>query len=162
MDTAIIHSQTLKDQKRFRIKVGVFLALIENDRVLLLRRYNTGIADGRHVLPMGGLDDGETLTQAIIREAQEEVNLTIQPDKLNVVHVMHRLHHLPNGDSFPQMDVFFTPQSYVGVIQNMEPHKCDELKFYPINDLPSTIEPFIKQALECILAGQFYSEIGWD
>ncbi len=154
-------SQVLKEAKRFKLKVGVFLVLLENNMVLLSRRYNTGIADGQHVLPMGGLEEGETLTQALIREAKEEANLDVQSDKLRVVHVMHRLHHLPNGDSFPQIDVFFIPCSYDGVIQNMEPHKCDELKFYPLNDLPCTIEPFIKQALLCIQTNQFYSEIGW-
>ena len=51
----------LKEVKRFRLKVGVFLVLIENNKVLLSRRYNTGIADGQHVLPMGGLEEGETL-----------------------------------------------------------------------------------------------------
>lgn len=151
----------LKEAKRFKLKVGVFLVLVENNRVLLSRRYNTGIADGQHVLPMGGLEEGETATQALIREAKEEVNLDLRAEGLRVAHVMHRLHHLPNGDFFPQVDLFFIPRSYEGVIQNREPHKCDELEFYPLNDLPSTIEPFIKQALDCIQAHQFYSEIGW-
>jgi ubiquinone/menaquinone biosynthesis C-methylase UbiE/ADP-ribose pyrophosphatase YjhB (NUDIX family) len=155
-------TKLLKDIKRFKLKAGVFLVLIQNNQVLLSRRYNTGIADGQHVLPMGGLEEGETLTQAIIREAKEEVNLTLQPETLQVVHLMHRLHHLPNGDSFPQIDVFFSTQAYEGTPpQNMEPHKCDEVKFYPLNDLPSTLEPFIQQALRCIQKKQFYSEIGW-
>ncbi len=150
-----------KEAKRFKIKVGVLLVLIEDSKVLLSRRYNTGIADGRHVFPMGGLEEGETVTQAIIREAKEEINLTLQPGALQVAHVMHRLHHLPNGDTFPQVDVFFTSQCYEGSIQNLEPHKCDEVKFYPLHDLPSTVEPFIQQALQCIQKKQFYSEIGW-
>lgn len=149
------------DAKRFKLKVGVLLVLLEEDQVLLSRRYNTGIADGLHVLPMGGLEEGETVTEAIIREAKEEANIHLKPEGVNVAHVMHRLHHLPNGDSFPQMDVFFVPSFYEGEIENREPHKCDELKFYPLHALPSTVEPFIQQALKCIREQEFYSEIGW-
>jgi 8-oxo-dGTP diphosphatase len=155
-------SQILKEKKRFKLKVGVLLVLLENDQVLLSRRYNTGIADGQHVLPMGGLEEGETLTQAMIREAKEEADVDLQSNRLQVAHVMHRLHHLPNNDSFPQIDVFFIARSYDGVVQNMELHKCDELKFYPFNDLPSTVAPFIEQALHCIRTNQFYSEFGWS
>lgn len=160
--STLTESHIVREAKRFKLKVGVFLVLIEGNTVLLSRRYNAGIADGQHALTMGGLEEGETLTQALIREAKEKINLELQATTLQVVHVMHRLHHLPNGDSFPQVDVFFVPHSYCGMIQNMEPHKCDELKFYPFDNLPSTLEPFIKQALNCIQVNQFYSEIGWS
>lgn len=148
--------------KRFKLKVGVFLVLFQDNKVLLLRRFNTGIADGRYVLPMGGLEEGETASDAVIREANEEINLTISPIGLRVVHMMHRLHHLPNGDSFPQIDIFFLPHSYEGVIENKEPHKCDEVQFYPLDALPIETEKFIVQALQCIQNGEIYSEIGWE
>lgn len=150
-----------KEDKRFKLKVGVFLVLLQDNKVLLSRRYNTGIADGLHVVPMGGLEEGETITQALIREALEEINIILRPEEVRVVHVMHRLHHLPNGEFFPQVDIFFIPNTYEGTIQNMEPHKCDEVKFYPLDALPETTEKFIKQALQCIRTGKFYSEIGW-
>ena len=150
-----------KDSKRFRIKVGVFLFLFEHDSVLLLRRFKTGIADGLYVVPMGGLGEKETVTKAIIREAKEEADITLQPENLRVSHVMHRLHHMPDGTNFEQIDMFFTTRTYKGVIQNREPHKCDELKFYPLNKLPKTTEGFIVQALNCIERGVYFSEFGW-
>ena len=152
----------LKDSKRFKLKVGVFLVLFQDNEVLLLRRFNTGIADGRYVLPMGGLEEGETVRDAVIREAKEEINLTISPIGLRIVHMMHRLHHLQNGDSFPQIDIFFLPHSYEGAIENREPHKCDEVQFYSLDALPIETEKFIVQALQCIQNGELYSEIGWE
>ncbi len=149
-------------QERFKLKIGVFLVIFKENTVLLSRRYNTGIGDGCHVLPMGGLEEGETVTEAIVREAFEEVNIILQPSALRIAHVMHRLHLLPDGTSFPQIDIFFIPSSYSGVITNNEPHKCDELKFYLLDNLPPSTEPFIKQALQCIQNGQVYSEIGWS
>lgn len=151
-----------KEAQRFKMKVGVFLFLIQNDHILLLRRYRTGIDDGMYVVPMGGHDGSEPLTNSIIREAKEEANILIRPEQLQVCHLMHRFHPMPENLSFEQLDVFFKAETYEGVIKNMEPQKCDELKFYPLNSLPKTTSNFIKYAIECMRQNQFYSEFGWD
>jgi 8-oxo-dGTP pyrophosphatase MutT (NUDIX family) len=131
----------MKEAKRFRVKVGVYLFLIQNNQVLILRRKNTGISDGTYVVPMGCLEEGETVTEAMIREAYEEANVILKPENIQVCHVIHRLHHMPDGYSFTQVDLFFKAEMYDGVIRNMEPHKCDELRFCSIDDLPKNIEP---------------------
>ncbi|MCK4935000.1 MAG: NUDIX domain-containing protein [Simkaniaceae bacterium] len=150
------------EKQRFKMKEGVFLVLISEGRVLLIRRYNTGIADGCHVLPMGGVDKNETAIEALIREAKEEVNITVQSHSVDLVHTLHRMHHLPHGDSFKQIDLFFRPKHFSGKIINMEPHKCDEVAFYPLNALPETTETFISQALNNIQLGIPYSEFGFE
>ena len=151
-----------KEARRFKIKVGVFLFLIQDSNVLLLRRYNTGIADGCYVVPMGGLMKDETITQAVIRETREETAVILMPENFHVCHVMHRFHRMPEGYCFPQIDVYFRAEHWDGIITNCEPHKCDELKFYPMQSLPEKTEPFILQALECSNQGKFYSEFGWE
>lgn len=161
MNNEVLSSFAQQETKRYKVKVGVFLFLIQNDHILLLRRFNTGIADGLYVVPMGGLKQGETASQGIIREAKEEADIILKPHDIQACHIMHRLHHMPEGNSFEQMDVFFRATSYEGVIKNAEPHKCDELKFYPINNLPRNTERFICHALECMFKGHFFSEFGW-
>jgi 8-oxo-dGTP pyrophosphatase MutT (NUDIX family) len=47
----------------YRPYVGVHLILNTGGKVLLLRRANTGFADGSWSVPGGCLDDGETLPQ---------------------------------------------------------------------------------------------------
>ena len=150
-----------KEAKRFKMKVAVLIVLIEEDRVLLLRRYQTGIADGKYVFPMGGHDGKEPLTHALIREAKEEVNIDLKQEDVSVCHVMHRFHPMPEGFSFEQIDVYFRIQRYEGFLQNNEPDRCDELAFYPLDALPCGTEPFICHALECIQRGEFYSEFGF-
>lgn len=150
------------EEQRFKMKIGVFLVLFSQGKVLLIRRYNTGIADGRHVLPMGGVNQDETSIEALVREAKEEVNVTVQSHAVDLVHTMHRLHHLPEGGSFKQVDLFFRPKYFSGEIKNMEPHKCDEVAFYSLNDLPETTETFICKALDHISNGVSYSEHGWE
>jgi 8-oxo-dGTP pyrophosphatase MutT (NUDIX family) len=151
-----------KEKERFKLKAGVFLILIQNNEILLLKRYRTGIEDGMYVVPMGGHDGKEPLTKTLIREAQEETNISLKPEDVELCHVMHRFHPMPHGLSFEQLDLYYRASSYQGVIKNMEPHKCDELRFYPLNNLPRNISPFILHALDCLNKGQFFSEYGWE
>lgn len=58
----------------FRYPVAVHLFFIRNRQVLLLRRFNTGYEDGNYSVVAGHVDAGETVTQAAIREAEEEVS----------------------------------------------------------------------------------------
>jgi ADP-ribose pyrophosphatase YjhB (NUDIX family) len=111
---------------------------------------------------MGGLMASETITQAIIRETREETAVILMPKNIHVCHVMHRFHRMPEGYCFPQIDVYFRAEHWEGTITNCEPHKCDELKFYPLQSLPDKTEPFVLQALKCSNQGNFYSEFGWD
>jgi 8-oxo-dGTP pyrophosphatase MutT (NUDIX family) len=154
-------SYALKDSQRFKLKAGVFLFLIQNGQILLLRRYQTGIDDGLYVVPMGAHDGKEPLTSSLIREAKEEANVILKPEDITVCHTMHRLHTMPDGFSFEQIDLFFKAEVYEGIIENMEPHKCDDLRFFPIDNLPNNIVPFIHQAIRCLESNVCYSEFGW-
>ncbi len=152
----------LKEAKRFKLKAGAMFVLRKGDEVLLSRRFNTGIDDGWYVCPMGGVEEGETPKEALCREMAEEIGIEIQPENLRLLHVMYRLHPLKDGGSFTQADFFFTADTYEGVVVNLEPDKCDELSFYPMEKLPPNVVPSIKVALDHIRAGRFYSEFGWN
>jgi len=73
----------------YRPHVGVHLILAEGGKVLLLRRANTGFADGWWSVPGGSLEHGETLPQAAAREALEEVGVSIDPADLSFAHLCH-------------------------------------------------------------------------
>jgi 8-oxo-dGTP diphosphatase len=75
---------------RSRFPVAVHLFFFRDDRVLLLRRFNTGWEDGKYSVPAGHVDVGESVTEATIREAREEVGITLKPEDIEVIHVMHR------------------------------------------------------------------------
>jgi len=61
--------------------VGVGAIIIENNRVLLVKRGHPPLA-GEWSIPGGVLEVGETLRQAAKREAWEETGLTVEPEDL--------------------------------------------------------------------------------
>jgi len=146
-------------EERFKSYVAVYLIPIKDGQILLSRRYNTGYQDGNYSLVSGHLEGRETTKQGIIREAREEANIIVSPEDLEVVHVMHRLSPLsPNREYF---DIFLKAKKWTGEITNMEPDKCDELKWCELSDLPVNVVPEVKLALENIKNNLFYGEIGW-
>jgi ADP-ribose pyrophosphatase YjhB (NUDIX family) len=58
--------------------LAVSAAIFRDDRVLIVRRARPP-AHGLYTLPGGGVELGETLEQAVIREIQEETALDIEP-----------------------------------------------------------------------------------
>jgi ADP-ribose pyrophosphatase YjhB (NUDIX family) len=56
----------------------VSAAILRDGQVLLVRRARAP-AQGLFTLPGGSVEAGETLTEAVVREAREETGLTIEP-----------------------------------------------------------------------------------
>ena len=44
----------------------------------------------------------------------------------------------------------------------MEPEKCGGVEFFKLDNLPENIVPYIKNAIEKVINGEFYFEYGWD
>ncbi len=148
-------------QKRFKIVPAAYLILIKNNKILLLRRFNTGFMDGKYSLVAGHLDGNESFTQTIIREAKEEAHITLKNNNLIVAHIMNRFEKQNNIELRERVDIFFTAKKWQGKITNMEPNKCDDLSWFSINKLPSNTIPYIKQAIYNIRKKIFYSEFGY-
>lgn len=58
-------------KERYKIIPEVFLLLIQDDKVLLSRRFQTGYEDGNYGLPAGHGEYGETMREGTAREALE-------------------------------------------------------------------------------------------
>ncbi|MGH7926186.1 MAG: NUDIX hydrolase [Candidatus Binatia bacterium] len=147
---------------RFKLIGAVHLLLIRDAHILLLRRFNTGYEDGNYSVPAGHLDGNEPVSGAMAREALEEAGISINVADLRVVHVMHRHNATVDGSSTERVDFFLTASAWDGDPQIMEPNKCDQLTWFPINNLPSNVIPYIQQALDFYFLGLPYSEFGWE
>lgn len=142
---------------RYTSYTDLHLILHDPDgRVLLGQRQNTGFADGRLGLPSGHLEDGESATTGMAREAEEEIGVLVKTDDLRLVHLMH--HHTDSG----RLALFFEASGWAGEITNTEPDKCVSWSFIDPGNPPAEIIPYVAKALRHIVSGQIYSEGGWS
>jgi ADP-ribose pyrophosphatase YjhB (NUDIX family) len=141
---------------RFRQIAEVHLVLFREGRTLLLRRFNTGWRDGDYSVVAGHVEAGESAARAMIREAREEAGLELAPTDLRLVHVVHRL-----SDS-ERLSLFFTADRWRGEPRNLEPDKCDDLRWFAVGELPPNMVPYVRQAIGHIHEGRAYSESGWE
>lgn len=147
-----------KQKDTFKAILSVYLVLRRDDgHVLLLLRKNTGYCDGQYGLPAGHVDGGETLHDAMIRETAEETGIAIQKENLDLIHVIHR-----DCQDHERMDFFFACTKWEGEPQNTEPHKCEELSWSSVNDLPENVIDYYKQMFEEVKKGNSLSYFGWE
>lgn len=145
----------MTDEPRHTPFAAVYLLLLEGDSVLLLERQNTGHRDGEYSLVAGHIEEGEAATEAMVREASEEVGIDVERSALDPVHVIHR-----NSGDRAYVDVFFACEEWAGRVENREPEKCAELAWYERSDLPANTVAYFEQAIENMSARAF-SEFGW-
>lgn len=136
-----------------------YLVLLKNNKILLLRRFNTGYEDGKYCMIAGHVNFGENFSQCVIREAKEEAGITLKAKDLEVVHVMHRKSDM--DENYDRVDIFFIAKKWSGKIENREPDKCDNLLWFDIDNIPKNIIPYVKQAVNAIKNKIYYSEYGW-
>lgn len=140
---------------RATFPVTVHLLFFREDQVLLLRRFNTGYADGQYSVPAGHLDGDETVMTAAAREAEEETGVQIEGGDIVFSSVMHRR----DGDE--RVDFFVRVCDWQGEPVNAEPEKCDELRWVDINELPQNVIPYVKKAIQNHHDGIQFDEFGW-
>lgn len=141
---------------RFKLIPAVYLILRKNDEVLLLQRANTGYQDGLYSMIAGHLDGDELATVGMVREAKEEAAIEINPKDLQLVHTTHRLTRGTPGQE--RIDLFFEAREWRGTITNVEPEKCDDLSWHPIDNLPANMSPYIRRVLAYVREGTAFSE----
>jgi mutator protein MutT len=147
-------------KERYKAVPASYLVLIKDGKILLSRRFNTRYEDGNYSFPAGHVEKGETFTQCVIREAKEEIGVSVKPEDLRVAHIMHRDSH--EEEIGNRIDIFFTAEKWEGNIKNKEPNKCDDLSWFDLDNLPENIISYIRQAIDCIKNKVIYSEHGWN
>ncbi len=137
-----------------------YLTLFQDNKILLLRRTNTGYEDGNYSMIAGHVEAGETFTDCIIREAKEEAGIIITEKDLKVAHVLHR--NSEKNEKYERVDIFFVAKKWDGEIINKEPHKCDDLSWFDLDNIPINTIPYIKHIIQEIKKWNNYSEFGWE
>jgi 8-oxo-dGTP diphosphatase len=139
-----------------KFPVTVHMFFLRGNKILLIRRYQTGYMDGHYSVPAGHLDGNEPIRMAAVREAQEEIGVRINPAEIHFAGVFHR----SEGDE--RVDFFVHVLSWIGDPCNAEPEKCDKIRWTDIKDLPENTIPYVRRAIENFQAGVPFEEFGWE
>lgn len=145
-------------KQKLTAKVTVGLILLKDNSILLLRRFNTGYADGLYGLVAGCVDKNESIITAMIREAKEEAAIILKPEWLTMSCVIHASKGNRDTDC---IDFFFVTSKWENMPINNEPHKCDDMRFFPLDGLPANIMPVAQQAINNMLKGINFSQYEW-
>jgi len=116
--------------------------IIENDSVLLIRRINSKTFNNLWSDPGGMVEKGESAEDACIREFAEELGIEVEIIKRLSTYDDYR------GDVLIGKCVGFLVSIKSGTPSICEPEKIAEVKFWPLNDLPTDITPYTLQYLE--------------
>lgn len=130
-----------------------YLILTKNGKVLLQKRSRVVWRGGMYGLPAGHIEGEETVFEALKREVREEIGITISERDVKLVHVMHRV-----SENRVYFDFFFVGEKWGGTIQNREPNKHDEVEWFPTDNLPKAILPYLKRVIQRIGKRIFFSE----
>jgi len=146
--------------QRYRTLSAVFPVILREENgkteVLLARRMNTGYMDGLWDLAGSGhVDEGETASQAVVRECLEELGIAVDPASVTFAHLCHRL-GLNGARTY--YDLYFYVNKYAGALVVAEPDKCSELQWFDVDELPEDTIVLRRAALSHIRTGSPYSE----
>ena len=135
--------------QRFQVVPAAFVLLMdEQDRVLLSYRQGTGWMDEYWACGAAGhVEELESVFQAAVREAYEELGVVIRAADLIPLTVVHRT----SGNGKPideRVDFYFTVRNWEGPPRIREPEKASELQWAHLNDLPEPTIPYERFILE--------------
>lgn len=121
--------------------LAVNVAVIHDGKILLTKR------DDFHIwcLPSGGVEEGESLAEAAIRETKEETGIDVK--LIRVVGVYSRLGGLPDGHA-----VLYEAKPIGGELTS-QPGETIDVKYFAFNEIPNELAFAHKQRIADAMNG---------
>nr|WP_116116393.1 NUDIX domain-containing protein [Austwickia chelonae] len=140
----------------------IFRRRVEGERQVLLQlRQGTGFMDGHWACGAAGhVEAGETFFEAAVREAEEELGVTIREEDLVPLTVVHRRHE----DAQPinqRVDVYFACDWWEGELSLREPLKTAEFRWSNLTDLPAPVVPHERRVFQALAEGELPQILSW-
>ncbi len=130
------------------IRIRAAGILTKEDQILLVRHEKHGRS--YWLLPGGGVDYGESVDQALVREFQEECGLDVKIGPLVLVH-----DSIPPDKHRQVLNLYFTVEHQGGELKAGEDPVMKDAQFHPLSDIPGMdVYPRVMpQVLEGIATG---------
>lgn len=152
-------------KERFKTLSAVMLLLTRineqgQEEILLQKRKNTGWMDGYWDFSASGhVENNESMKMATIREAKEELGIEAKMEDLEFISMLHQ--KTPStGEIY--YNAHFKITNWQGEPKVNEPDKCEEIKWFTLDNLPENLINLRKQAIENHRNHILYDEYGWN
>jgi len=123
------------------------------DQLLLQLRQGTGYMDGHWAAAAAGhVETGESVLDAAVREAAEELGIRIDPADLVPLCAMHRTVE-PHGPIDERVDFFFECRRWAGTPRTQEADKSADLRWFDLTALPDPVVPHEHQVMAALRDG---------
>jgi 8-oxo-dGTP diphosphatase len=148
---------SLGESVRFQVVPAAYVFLRRDvggsAEVLLQLREGTGYMDGHWAAAAAGhVEAGESVLEAAVREAAEELGITIDPADLVPLCAMHRT-VAPHGPIDERVDFFFECRQWAGEPSRRETDRSADLRWFDLDALPEPVVPHELQVLTGLRAG---------
>jgi 8-oxo-dGTP pyrophosphatase MutT (NUDIX family) len=125
----------------------------DGPEVLLQLREGTGYMDGHWAAAAAGhVEAGESVLDAAVREAAEELGITIDRADLVPLCAMHRT-VAPHGPIDERVDFFFECRRWAGTPRTQEADKAADLRWFALDALPEPVVPHEHQVMTAVRDG---------
>ena len=138
---------------RFRVVPAAYVVMRRGQEVLLQLRRNTGYLDGYWATAAAGhVEAGESVFETAVREAREELGVSIALRDLSPLCAMHRTHgnHKPIDE---RVDFFFACSRWSGEAHLAEPDKAADLRWFGLDSLPDNVVPHERRVFDGLDTG---------
>lgn len=134
--------------------VGIGVLIKKGGKILLMKRgQKVSHGRGEWALPGGHLEFGETFEESARREIKEEMGLKI--GSLKFVGVFNVRDYLVQDQKHIVALIFATDWKG-GQPQNLEPEKCEGMRWFGLDNLPKPLFKHTKKALVCYKKKKYY------
>lgn len=130
------------------IRVGCGAIIINDKReVLLLKRASDARTEpGQWSRPGGQVEFGESAADAAVREVKEEAGIEVE-----VIRQLEFTENVASDGSKHWIALGFLARHVSGEIENVEPHKHDEIRWFSLDALPDNLTDYTRNAIDIYL-----------
>ena len=126
---------------------GAFILNEEGEVFLMKRGPKCKNEVGHWTVPGGTVEFGETLKDTVIREVREEIGVEIEFDGQ-----LPAVDHIIPSEKQHWVTSIFPARIASGEPEILEPEKCDEIGWFPLEALPTPLAGSLQKALNVFLS----------
>jgi len=129
---------------------GILILNEKNEALLMKRGKNASNEVGYWTQPGGTIEFGEKAVDGLKREIKEELDVAV-----NIWGYLPHVDHVIKKENQHWIAIIYLAGIKSGIPKIMEPHKCDEIRWFNLKKLPRKLTKSTSEPIKNYLAGKY-------